>query len=159
MSGEENMDAIRKDLESAIAVNTTTEDEAKVATPIIKCKSNQSENDNSETKEGCDTNHELQNNRHSPSDEQVPESQMDDVHCVPTPAMYNEVEVSAITAPYEEVEVTTSTAEDCNEVEVSTCSDAKDGYEEDAEEQIPSDHVCVSSHLLLFLTSDITAYP
>jgi hypothetical protein len=147
--GVDGMEAIRKDLESAVAVDTTCEDEAKVSIPIAEKSSHKEESANdtedagsvdteevvkSETMdlgEGKTSLNSVNNARCTEMSSDVNAAVPDEVQrtdgelkadgAISGPVAYGEVGVSTAT-PHAlgEVEVSTMTSDTCAEVEVST---------------------------------------
>ncbi|XP_049831961.1 nucleosome-remodeling factor subunit NURF301 isoform X2 [Schistocerca gregaria] len=137
-SSEENMDAIKRDLESAVPVDASCEDEAKVATPVISHNSN-IRSSREVKQEKCD---EIPNVKTEMAEECKKEIVSDSnvyeetVELTEGPAMCSEVVVSPITStPYAEVEISTTTPESCTEVEISTSSDAKVATDDNREHE------------------------
>jgi hypothetical protein len=142
------MEAIRKDLESAVAVETTCEDEARVAVPIAEKASHKEEsaNDNEDAgsvdteevvkSEAMDldegnilngTNHaqctEMSSEIYTaiPDEVQRTEGELNSDGAISGPVAYSEVEVSTTTPPaLGEAEVSPVTSDTCAEVEMST---------------------------------------
>lgn len=146
--GVDGMEAIRKDLESAVAVETTCEDEARVAVPIAEKASHKEEsaNDNEDAgsvdteevvkSEAMDldegnilngTNHaqctEMSSEIYTaiPDEVQRTEGELNSDGAISGPVAYSEVEVSTTTPPaLGEAEVSPVTSDTCAEVEMST---------------------------------------
>jgi hypothetical protein len=146
--GVDGMEAIRKDLESAVAVDTTCEDEAKVSIPIAEKSSHKEESANvaedagsvgtedvvkseamdlgeGKTLNGVNNARctEMSSNVNGavPDEVQRTEGERNTNGAISGPVAYGEVGVSA-TTPHAlgEVEVSTMTSDTCAEVEVST---------------------------------------
>ena len=146
----DGMEAIRKDLESAVAIDTTCEDEAKVAIPIAEKSSHKEESANDiEDAGSVDTEEVVKSevmdldegktslngvnnaqctdmsseiNAAVPDEVQRTESELNADGAISGPVVaYGEVGVSS-TTPHAlgEVEVSTMTSDTCAEVEVST---------------------------------------
>jgi len=147
--GIDGMEAIRKDLESAVAVDTTCEDEAKVSIPIAEKSSHEKESAN-DTKdagsvdteevvkseamdldEGKTSLNGVNNARCSemsndvnaavPDEVQRTDSELNADGAISGSVAHGEVGASTTTPPaLGEVEVSTMTSDTCAEVEVST---------------------------------------
>jgi hypothetical protein len=145
--GVDGMEAIRRDLESAVAAATTCEDEGKVAIPIAEEASHKKESaGRSEDAASVDTEGVVQSEAmdvdkgktlsngennveciemRSETDTAVPDEvqRTKDDGAVSGLLAYGEGEESTITPPaLSEVEVSTMTPDSCAEVEVSTSS-------------------------------------
>ena len=147
--GVDGMEAIRKDLESAVAVDTTCEDEAKVSIPIAEKSSHKEESANNTENAGSDDTEEVVKSEARDLDEgktslngvnnarctevssdvsaavpdevQRTDSELNGDGATSGAVAYGEVGVSTAT-PHTlgEVEVSTMTSDTCAEVEVST---------------------------------------
>lgn len=147
--GVDGMEAIRKDLESAVAVETTCEDEAKVAVPIAEKASHKEESTNDAEDAGSVDIEEIvkseamdldgektslngannaqctvmssEINTAVPDEVQRTDGDLNTDGAISGPVAYSEVEISATTPPVlGEVEVSAATSDTCAEVEVST---------------------------------------
>ncbi|CAG2064233.1 unnamed protein product, partial [Timema podura] len=124
----ENLDAIRKDLETAVAVDTTTEDEAMVSIPVNKTGPNKATLGSGEMLSPGDTSPALPSSRGAGTlveqDTAPAPLEVSELDIMSGPSVGNEVEV-AISDPMVcgEVEISTSAPESCGEVEVSTSAD------------------------------------
>lgn len=147
--GVDGMEAIRKDLESAVAVDTTCEDEARVSIPIAEKSSHKEESANGTEDAGsADTEEVVKSkamdldvgktslngvnnaqctemssdvNTAVPDEVQRTDGELNGDGAVSGPVAYSKVGVSTAT-PHAlgEVEVSTMTSDTCAEVEVST---------------------------------------
>ena len=139
--GVDGMEAIRKDLESAVAVETTCEDEARVAVPIAEKAFQKEESSNGtdevvkteamDSDEGKTLLNDANNvqctemssevNTAVPDEVQKTQGEVNTDGAISGPVADSEVEVSTIIPPVlSDVEVSTVTSDSCAEVEVST---------------------------------------